>query len=52
MILSNSPGLGSRGIFTDWAMHTPPAIKSNTDLILDLSVNTILLILTFNQIFQ
>ena len=24
-ILSNSPGLGSRGIFTDWAMHTPPA---------------------------
>lgn len=25
MILSNSPALGSRGIFTDWAMHTPPA---------------------------
>lgn len=24
MILSNSPVLGSRGIFTDWAMHTPP----------------------------
>lgn len=25
MILSNSPVLGSRGIFTDCAMHTPPA---------------------------
>lgn len=24
MILSNSPGLGSRGIFKDWAMQTPP----------------------------
>lgn len=24
MILSNSPGLGSRGIFSDWAMQRPP----------------------------
>lgn len=24
MILSNSPGLGSLGIFRDCAMHTPP----------------------------
>lgn len=24
MILSNSPAVGSRGIFTDWAIHTPP----------------------------
>lgn len=24
MILSNSPARGSRGIFKDWAMHTPP----------------------------
>lgn len=24
MILSNSPGLGSLGIFKDWAIHTPP----------------------------
>lgn len=27
MILSNSPGLGSLGIFRDCAMHTPPASK-------------------------
>lgn len=27
MILSNSPGLGSRGILTDWATHTPPAAE-------------------------
>lgn len=24
MTLSNSPCLGSRGILTDWEMHTPP----------------------------
>lgn len=24
IIFSNSPGLGSRGIFCDWAMQTPP----------------------------
>lgn len=24
IILSNSPDLGSRGIFTDWEMHKPP----------------------------
>lgn len=28
MILSNSPGLGSLGIFKDWAMHTPPGISN------------------------
>lgn len=28
MILSNSPGLGSLGIFKDWAMHTPPWISN------------------------
>lgn len=27
MILSNSPGLGSLGIFKDWAIHTPPERK-------------------------
>lgn len=32
MILSNSPVLGSRGIFTDWAMHTPPAGQSLVSL--------------------
>lgn len=32
MILSNSPGLGSRGILTDWAMHTPPAGRAAVGL--------------------
>lgn len=27
IIFSNSPGLGSRGIFCDWAMQTPPILK-------------------------
>jgi hypothetical protein len=27
IIFSNSPGLGSRGIFCDWAMQTPPIEK-------------------------
>lgn len=27
MILSNSPGLGSRGILTDWATHTAPVAE-------------------------
>lgn len=27
MILSNSPGLGSLGIFKDWAIHTPPGTE-------------------------
>lgn len=29
MILSNSPDVGSRGIFTDWAIHTPPDRETN-----------------------
>ena len=32
MILSNSPGLGSRGILTDWARHTPPAGRAAVGL--------------------
>lgn len=31
MILSNSPGLGSLGIFKDWAMHTPPGISNKQE---------------------
>ncbi len=31
MILSNSPGLGSRGIFMDWAMHRPPLSQRERD---------------------
>lgn len=27
MILSNSPGLGSRGIFTDWEIHRSPEFE-------------------------
>ena len=30
MILSNSPGLGSLGIFKDWAIHTPPGTERAT----------------------
>lgn len=29
MILSNSPARGSLGIFRDWAMHTPPAGRTD-----------------------
>lgn len=32
MTLSNSPCLGSRGILTDWEMHTPPKHKKITDI--------------------
>ncbi|TNN57437.1 hypothetical protein EYF80_032345 [Liparis tanakae] len=29
MILSNSPDLGSLGIFKDWAIHTPPGTQGD-----------------------
>lgn len=32
MILSNSPAFGSRGIFTDWAIHTLPAGRALVNL--------------------
>ncbi len=32
MILSNSPGLGSRGIFMDWAMHRPPLSQREREM--------------------
>lgn len=40
MILSNSPGLGSRGIFTDWEMHRSPEFedKSRDDVDDELSL--------------
>lgn len=30
-ILSNSPGFGSRGIFTDWEMHRPPELRTKKE---------------------
>lgn len=30
MILSNSPVLGSRGIFTDWEMHRSPEFQDRS----------------------
>lgn len=35
MILSNSPGLGSRGILRDCAMHRPPSEKEDMDIDVD-----------------
>lgn len=30
--LSNSPGFGSRGIFTDWEMHKPPKMRTKRNI--------------------
>lgn len=40
MIFSNSPGLGSRGILSDWAMQTPPEKNKKEKKINRLSIQT------------